>query len=58
MSGPLQKLNKKFLNDAFNMIVHYLEETLSAKKPVINFHLPEKLKTIVDFEIRNEGVSP
>ena len=59
MTKPLpRKLDKKFLTDAFKMITNYLEETLSAKKPVINFHLPEKLKTIVDFEIKNEGVSP
>ena len=53
-----RKLNKKFLNDAFKMITDYLDETVTAKKPVINFHLPDKLRDIVDFDIRQEGVSP
>jgi hypothetical protein len=33
------------------MQLNYLEETLSAQKPVINFSLPDKLKKTVDFAI-------
>lgn len=53
-----KKFNKKFLNDAFKMITDYLEDTLSAKKPVINFHLPDNLKKIIDFEIRDNPIPP
>jgi hypothetical protein len=59
MSAPIQrKLNKKFLSDGFKMIADYLDETITAKKPVINFLLPDELKKIVDFDIRQEGISP
>lgn len=53
MSVPVQRtLKRKFLNDGFKMIADYLEETITAKKPVINFHLPEELKKIIDFDIK------
>jgi hypothetical protein len=59
MSAPVhKKFNRKFLSDAFKMITDYLEETLSAKKPVINFHLPDHLRKIIDFDIKEDGVSP
>jgi hypothetical protein len=59
MSSPIQRvLKRKFLNDGFKMIADYLDETITAKKPVINFHLPDDLKKIIDFDIRQEGITP
>lgn len=41
MSKRLQtRFQKTFLKKGFDMILNYLEETVSGKKPVINFHLP------------------
>ena len=50
MSNRLKtRFQRKFLKDGFDMIVNYIEETLTAKKPVINFSLPSDLKKKIDF---------
>lgn len=35
------RYNRRFMQKGFDMILNYIEDTLSARKPVINFHLPE-----------------
>ena len=43
------RYHRKFMTNGFEMILNYIEETLSARKPVINFSLPNELKKKVDF---------
>lgn len=52
-----ERYHRSFMEDFFQMTLNYLEETLTAKKPVINFSLPDKLKKTVDFTISEEPIS-
>jgi len=52
------RYHRKFMQSGFDMILNYIEETLSSRKPVINFSLPHELKKKVDFSIGEEPTSP
>lgn len=52
------RYHRKFMTNGFEMILNYIEETLSARKPVINFSLPNELKKKVDFSIGEEPTTP